>query len=134
MEESIVKIENLSHRYTIQWAIRDINFEITRNGIYGLLGSNGAGKSTTMNIMCGVLRPTEGNVYIKGVSIRENPVGETPYRLFAPDAALAPGFDGDGVPGVLRGLASRPGQRDIDGREGGYGQVRYQSFQQAFDP
>ncbi|WP_147625538.1 ATP-binding cassette domain-containing protein, partial [Gabonibacter massiliensis] len=70
MEESIVKVENLSHRYTIQWAIRDINFEITKNGIYGLLGSNGAGKSTTMNIMCGVLRPTEGNVYIKGVSIR----------------------------------------------------------------
>ena len=42
MEESIVKVEHLSHRYSIQWAIRDINIEITRNGIYGLLGSNGA--------------------------------------------------------------------------------------------
>ena len=39
MEESIVKVEHLSHRYSIQWAIRDINIEITRNGIYGLLGS-----------------------------------------------------------------------------------------------
>lgn len=47
METPIVKVENLSHRYNIQWAIRDINFEITRNGVYGLLGSNGAGKSTT---------------------------------------------------------------------------------------
>ena len=84
MEESIVKIENLSHRYTIQWAIRDINFEITRNGIYGLLGSNGAGKSTTMNIMCGVLRPTEGDVYIKGVSIRENPVEAKRHIGFLP--------------------------------------------------
>ena len=56
MEESIVKVEHLSHRYSVQWAIRDINFEITKNGIYGLLGSNGAGKSTTMNIMCGVLK------------------------------------------------------------------------------
>ncbi|WP_294139431.1 ABC transporter ATP-binding protein [uncultured Sanguibacteroides sp.] len=84
MEESIVKVENLSHRYTIQWAIRDINFEITRNGIYGLLGSNGAGKSTTMNIMCGVLRPTEGNVYIKGVSIRENPVEAKRHMGFLP--------------------------------------------------
>lgn len=46
MEESIVKVEHLSHRYSVQWAIRDINFEITKNGIYGLLGSNGAGKST----------------------------------------------------------------------------------------
>ena len=51
MEESIVKVEHLSHRYSIQWAIRDINIEITRNGIYGLLGSNGAGKSTTINII-----------------------------------------------------------------------------------
>ena len=84
MEESIVKVENLSHRYTIQWAIRDINFEITKNGIYGLLGSNGAGKSTTMNIMCGVLRPTEGNVYIKGVSIRENPVEAKRHIGFLP--------------------------------------------------
>ena len=84
MEESIVKVENLSHRYTIQWAVRDINFEITRNGIYGLLGSNGAGKSTTMNIMCGVLRPTEGDVYIKGVSIRENPVEAKRHIGFLP--------------------------------------------------
>ncbi|PXZ42632.1 multidrug ABC transporter ATP-binding protein, partial [Sanguibacteroides justesenii] len=84
MEESIVKVENLSHRYTIQWAVRDINFEITKNGIYGLLGSNGAGKSTTMNIMCGVLRPTEGNVYIKGVSIRENPVEAKRHIGFLP--------------------------------------------------
>lgn len=74
MEESIVKVENLSHRYSAQWAIRDIDFEITQNGIYGLLGSNGAGKSTTMNIMCGVLCPTQGDVYIQGISMQKNPV------------------------------------------------------------
>jgi len=74
MEEPIVKVERLSHRYSSQWAIRDIGFEITKNGIYGLLGSNGAGKSTTMNIMCGVLKQTEGNVYIKGINMRERPV------------------------------------------------------------
>ena len=62
MGESIVKVEKLSHRYSVQWAVRDINFEITKNGIYGLLGSNGAGKSTIMNIMCGGLKQTEGKV------------------------------------------------------------------------
>lgn len=66
MEFPIVKLEHLSHRYSIQWAIKDIDFEITKPGIYGLLGSNGAGKSTTMNIMCGVLKQTEGDVYIQG--------------------------------------------------------------------
>ena len=52
MEEPIVRVEHLSHRYSVQWAIRDINFEINQKGILGLLGSNGAGKSTTMNIIC----------------------------------------------------------------------------------
>ncbi len=74
MEETIVKVDHLSHRYSVQWAVRDINFEIPKHGIYGLLGSNGAGKSTTMNIMCGVLRQSEGDVYIKGISMSKNPV------------------------------------------------------------
>ena len=59
MEESIVRVEHLSHRYSVQWAVRDVSFEIPRRGIYGLLGSNGAWKSTVMNIMCGVLKQTE---------------------------------------------------------------------------
>ena len=84
MEESIVKVEHLSHRYSIQWAIRDINIEITRNGIYGVLGSNGAGKSTTMNIICGVLKQTEGEVYIKGINLRENPVEAKKHLGFLP--------------------------------------------------
>ena len=74
MKESIIRIERLSHRYSSSsWAIRDINMEINHSGIVGLLGSNGAGKSTTMNILCGVLNQTEGNVYINGIDIREQP-------------------------------------------------------------
>ena len=69
----ILKVEGLSHRYSSTWAIRDINIEISQNGAVGLLGSNGAGKSTTMNIMCGVLNQTEGHVYIHGMDIREKP-------------------------------------------------------------
>ncbi|HEY0272573.1 MAG TPA: ABC transporter ATP-binding protein [Chitinophaga sp.] len=70
---SIVKIEHLSHRYSSAWAIRDINIEITSTGIIGLLGSNGAGKSTTMNILCGVLNQTEGEVYVGGINMRRQP-------------------------------------------------------------
>jgi len=73
MSESIVRIEGLSHRYSRAWAIRDISFEINQKGIVGLLGSNGAGKSTTMNILCGVLNQTEGKVLIDETDIRENP-------------------------------------------------------------
>ena len=56
MGSSIVSVKNLSHRYSVQWAIKDISFDITKKGVMGLLGSNGAGKSTTMNIICGVWR------------------------------------------------------------------------------
>lgn len=84
MEESIVKVEHLSHRYSVQWAIRDINFEIQQQGVVGLLGSNGAGKSTTMNIMCGVLNQTEGEVYINGISLCKDPVGAKKHIGFLP--------------------------------------------------
>ncbi|WP_316804351.1 ABC transporter ATP-binding protein [Pedobacter nototheniae] len=71
--EPIVRITGLSHRYSTSWAIRDINIEIPRSGILGLLGSNGAGKSTTMNILCGVLTPTMGEVIINGIDLRKEP-------------------------------------------------------------
>jgi ABC-2 type transport system ATP-binding protein len=73
MQHSIVRIEHLSHKYSTSWAIRDVNIEITQSGIVGLLGSNGAGKSTTMNILCGSLNQTEGNVYVGGIDMRKDP-------------------------------------------------------------
>ena len=75
MENPIVKVERLYHRYTTsRWAIEDINFQISEAGVVGLLGSNGAGKSTTMNIMCGVLKQTSGEVYINGINTLKEPV------------------------------------------------------------
>ncbi len=74
MGESIVKIDRLSHRYSgSNWAIRDVNIQIDKTGIVGLLGSNGAGKSTTMNILCGCLNQTEGDVFIGGMNMRKEP-------------------------------------------------------------
>lgn len=84
MKDSIVKVEHLSHRYNIQWAIQDINFEIKEKGVLGLLGSNGAGKSTTMNIICGVLNQTEGEVYLNGYNLRKNPIEAKRHIGFLP--------------------------------------------------
>jgi ABC-2 type transport system ATP-binding protein len=84
METPIVQIEQLSHRYTRNWAIKDINIEISQVGIVGLLGSNGAGKSTTMNILCGVLNQTEGRVRINGYDIREQPIDAKKQLGFLP--------------------------------------------------
>ena len=84
MSDSILKIEHLSHRYSVQWAVRDISLEIPRRGIYGLLGSNGAGKSTMMNIICGVLRQTEGDVFVHGVNTKTDPIAAKRHIGFLP--------------------------------------------------
>lgn len=84
MDNAVVSVKNLWHKYSVQWAIKDINFDITGKGVVGLLGSNGAGKSTTMNIICGVLNQTQGEVFIGGINLRENPVEAKRYIGFLP--------------------------------------------------
>lgn len=84
MDTPIIHIEKLSHRYSVQWAVRDISLEIMHHGIYGLLGSNGAGKSTIMNIMCGVLKQTEGDIFIKGINTKTDPVEAKCHIGFLP--------------------------------------------------
>ena len=84
MENPIVKVEHLYHRYATQWAIEDISFEIDHVGVVGLLGSNGAGKSTTMNIICGVLKQTSGEVYINGINSLKDPIAARKNIGFLP--------------------------------------------------
>src|ERR1700744_828553 len=87
MNHPIVKIERLSHKYSTSWAIRDINMEIDHSGIVGLLGSNGAGKSTTMNILCGCLNQTEGHVFVGGIDMRKDPEAAKRLIGFLPQNA-----------------------------------------------
>jgi len=87
MANKIVEVKHLSHRYSVDWAIKDINFEISTKGVFGLLGSNGAGKSTTMNIICNVLTQTEGEVFINGVNLRKDPITAKKFIGFLPQKA-----------------------------------------------
>lgn len=84
MNETILKVNELSHRYSTNWAVRDITFERNRVGILGLLGSNGAGKSTVMNIICGTLNQTKGDVYINGIDLRKDPLKAKAHIGFLP--------------------------------------------------
>ncbi|OUN66342.1 MULTISPECIES: ABC transporter ATP-binding protein [unclassified Butyricimonas] len=87
MTNPIVKVEHLYHRYATQWAVEDICFEIDHSGVVGLLGSNGAGKSTTMNIICGVLKQTQGEVYVNGVNTLQDPIQARKQIGFLPQKA-----------------------------------------------
>lgn len=87
MGNKIVEVKHLSHRYSVDWAIKNINFEIDSKGVFGLLGSNGAGKSTTMNIICNVLTQTEGEIFINGVDLRQDPIKAKKFIGFLPQKA-----------------------------------------------
>ena len=84
---SVASVEHLSHKYASSWAVKDISFEIQKTGIVGLLGANGAGKSTTMNILCGVLNQTMGRVKIGGIDMREAPIEAKKQIGFLPQTA-----------------------------------------------
>jgi len=71
MQKSIV-VENLSKNYQKKEAVKDINFTIGENEILGLLGPNGCGKTTTIAMMLGLLKPTKGKVIIHGKDIEIN--------------------------------------------------------------
>lgn len=66
MSEKIIECKNLTHKYGDYLVYKDLNFTVERGRIFGLLGKNGMGKTTTINIMMGFLRPTSGNIYIFG--------------------------------------------------------------------
>lgn len=70
----MIRVEHLSKRYGNRYALDDVSFEIEEGEIVGLLGANGAGKSTTMNILTGYLSATEGEVYVDGVSVLDEPL------------------------------------------------------------
>ena len=70
----MIRVEGLFHRYTKNWVINDVSFNIDTHGVVGLIGSNGAGKSTCMGIICGVLYPTAGDVLVDGISMRKDPI------------------------------------------------------------
>jgi len=69
----VIKVCNITKKYGSFIAVNNISFEIKEGEIVGLLGQNGAGKSTTMNIITGYIEATEGNVYINGIDISKRP-------------------------------------------------------------
>ena len=68
----IISIKNITKRFGRFEAVKDLSIEIKEGEIYGLLGSNGAGKSTTINILLGFLEPDKGEAFIDGIDVTTN--------------------------------------------------------------
>ena len=69
-----IEVRNLSKKYKSKNAVTNINFKIDENEIVGLLGPNGCGKTTTIGMILGLLKPTNGQVLINGKSIETNKI------------------------------------------------------------
>ena len=70
--KNLVEVKNLKKDYGLKNAVKDISFEIKENEILGLLGPNGCGKTTTIGMMLGLLKPTSGEILIDGKKIEES--------------------------------------------------------------
>ena len=69
-----IEVINLSKTYKSKEAVKNINFKINENEIVGLLGPNGCGKTTTIGMILGLLKPTNGQVLINGMDIEKNKI------------------------------------------------------------
>ena len=72
MNKLAIEINNLTKKYRNILAVKNINFKINKGSIIGLLGPNGCGKSTTLGMMLGLIKPTLGTVFINGQNIENN--------------------------------------------------------------
>ncbi len=70
--ENSVEVINLSKSYGKKDAVKGINFKIKENEIIGLLGPNGCGKTTTIGMLLGLLKPSNGQIVINGMKIEKN--------------------------------------------------------------
>ena len=69
----MIEVKNVTKKYGNFYAVRNINFEVRDGEIVGFLGRNGAGKSTTMNMITGFIEPTEGDIIVDGYDIERKP-------------------------------------------------------------
>jgi len=86
MSEPALAVEDLRVRHGAVIAVRGISFSVERGEIVGLIGPNGAGKSSTLHAIMGAVRPTDGDVRVRGTSV----VGRRPEDVARRGVALVP--------------------------------------------
>lgn len=69
-DTAMIEVANLTRRFGSFTAVDHVTFQVQRGEVFGFLGSNGSGKSTTIRMLCGLLAPTEGTALVAGLDIR----------------------------------------------------------------
>src|ERR1035437_2220202 len=83
----IIRIQNLNKFYGSKHVLKNISIDIEPGQVIGYIGPNGAGKSTTVKILVGLLSDFTGDVFVKGIDIRKNPLAVKSLIGFVPEMA-----------------------------------------------
>jgi drug efflux transport system ATP-binding protein len=74
-DDHAIHVDRLSRHFGRFVAVDELSFDVRRGEVFGFLGSNGAGKSTTIRMLCGLLTPTSGRATIDGIDVGSDPEG-----------------------------------------------------------
>jgi ABC-2 type transport system ATP-binding protein len=81
----MIKTSNLTKRFGSKIAVNNLSLEVKKGEIFGFLGPNAAGKTTTIKLLAGLLRPTEGSVFILGYDIQKDSLKAKSILSYIPD-------------------------------------------------
>ena len=73
--KSVIHVDALSRTFGAFKAVDQVSFDVAKGEVFGFLGSNGAGKSTTIRMLCGLLKPTAGRALVDGIDVGNDPEG-----------------------------------------------------------
>lgn len=84
----MLKTINLHKKYNDFTALKSLDLEIQEGEIFALLGQNGAGKSTTINILLGLIKATSGDAFIHNISVKDHPEKIKKHLAYIPETVL----------------------------------------------
>ena len=90
---AVIQTMGLSKRYKNRWAVDHLDLQVEQGDIYGFIGRNGAGKSTTLKLLCGLARPTRGEILLFGKPVRD-PVARRRVGALIEHPGLYPDLSG----------------------------------------
>lgn len=120
----MLRIENLTKSYGEKKAVDNLSLHIQAGEIYGFIGHNGAGKTTTLKACVGILDFDDGEIFVDGVSIKENPLACKKKIAYIPDNPDLYGF--------MTGIGYLHFVADIFGVEAGVRAERIEKYAEAF--
>jgi len=84
----MIVLEKVGKSFNSKWAVKGFDLRVHKGELFGLLGPNAAGKTTTIKMMTGLLKPTEGKILISGYDIVKEPIQAKAVFGYVPDKAF----------------------------------------------